>query len=175
MQVGDWLSWKPARAGCQFHLKWSLVHNPKQCLRSPAFVAYHIMRYKVKYFGFVIGTSANGRTKSTKPINKHMSNAYIRTKSRHVWHLMLINKGIPLETYERTFIVITNRQLDLPGDLETSAAHATLYWTEHIWGDNKSIKLNLCLLICLALLSSYIRILWTRNWSPQQSFTHTDA
>ncbi len=39
----------------------------------------------------------------------------------------LINNAIPLEKKERVFIVITNRHLDLPVDLETLAAHVTLY------------------------------------------------
>ncbi len=47
-------------------------------------------------------------------------------------HLWLINDAIPLETKERVFIVVKNRQLDLPVDLETSAAHVTLCWTEHV-------------------------------------------
>ncbi len=33
-------------------------------------------------------------------------------------HLRLINNAIPLETLERVFVVITNRQFDLAVDLE---------------------------------------------------------
>ncbi len=40
---------------------------------------------------------------------------------------MLLINVIPLETLECIFIVIANRQLDLPGDYETSAARVTLY------------------------------------------------
>ncbi len=48
-------------------------------------------------------------------------------------HLRLINNAIPQETYERFFIDVTNRQLDLPVDMQTSAAHVTLFWTEQLF------------------------------------------
>ncbi len=65
-------------------------------------------------------------------MNKHKFNDYIGIKSRH---LVLINNAIALTTWERTFIVITNRQLNLSVDLETSAAHTTLYWAGHVLRD----------------------------------------
>ncbi len=56
-------------------------------------------------------------------MNAHTLNDYISIKSREVCHLSLIFYVIPLQTLER----VTNRQLDLSVDLETSAAHAKLY------------------------------------------------
>ncbi len=58
-------------------------------------------------------------------------------------HLTLINNAIPQETYERVFIDVTNRQLDLPVDMQTSAAHVTLFWTEHLFFMAKTIDRNL--------------------------------
>ncbi len=45
------------------------------------------------------------------------------------------------------FIVITNCQLDLPVDLETSAAHSTLFWAKHIeynYNNNTIYRDRLC-------------------------------
>ncbi len=61
-------------------------------------------------------------------MNHHKFVEKISVKSKQVSHLRLINNAIPLEAKNAgLLVVITNRQLDLPADLETFAAHATLY------------------------------------------------